>query len=84
MLFWKMKMMMPKNTFLYIPLLFLYCCQTTPVQEDLYFKLRTEIYPNEGGSIALEDGLFKSNTLRTIHAKPNDGWVFDHWEGIIA
>jgi sugar lactone lactonase YvrE len=40
--------------------------------------------PADAGSINLEKGEYKFNTVRTIHAKPNEGWLFDHWEGIIS
>lgn len=64
-------------------LLFSYC-QPESNTLDLFFKLNTEIFPVEGGTISLEEGEYKFGALRTIHAKPIQGWVFDRWEGIIS
>ncbi|OUW35257.1 MAG: hypothetical protein CBD39_00950 [Flavobacteriaceae bacterium TMED179] len=76
--------MMKKKILSYLILLLFCYCQNDQFTEELYFRLKTEILPIEGGTIALEDGLYKSSTVRTIHAKPNEGWIFDRWEGIIS
>ena len=80
----KWLLMMMKNMLSYLPIILFCYCQNVPISEELYFKLNTQIFPSEGGSIALKDGLYKFNTVRTIHAKPNEGWIFDRWEGIIS
>ena len=72
----KWLLMMMKNILSYLPIILFCCCQNVPISEELYFKLNTQIFPSEGGSIALKDGLYKFNTVRTIHAKPNEGWIF--------
>ena len=65
-------------------LLLLFYCQPESNTQELFFKLNTEILPVEGGTLSLKEGEYKFGTLRTIHAKSNEGWVFDHWEGIIS
>ena len=77
-------MIMTKKIILFLTTLFFSFCQTVYVSEELFFKLNTQIYPNDGGIIELENGLYKSGSVRTIYAKPNEGWVFDRWEGIIS
>lgn len=76
-------MKMLRRVLLLITFIFCYCDSESDI-EALFFELNTEILPIDGGTIALEEGSYKFNTIRTIHAKPNDGWIFDHWEGIIS
>ena len=75
---------MLKNIIRFLPFLIFFFCESNPVTETLYFKLNTEVSPGQGGIIALESGSYKVGTIRTIYAKPNTGWVFSHWEGIIS
>lgn len=79
----KMIMKRMRRILLLVPLLFL-TCDTVTDTSGLFYKLNTEVLPSEGGIISLEEGEYKFNTLRTIHAIPNEGWLFDHWEGIIS
>ena len=80
----QMIMKMLKRIMLLAPLILFNYCQSDTDTAELFFKLNTEIYPQEGGNISLDQGIYKFNSVRTIHAKPNDGWVFDRWEGIIS
>lgn len=77
-------MLMLKKMIPYVVLSFFCFCETEPVSKALYFQLNSQIYPEEGGSLSLENGSYKSGTVRTLHAKPNSGWIFDRWEGVIA
>ena len=78
-----MKMKMKRKIIILISILF-WSCDTVNDTSALFYKLNTEILPADAGTINLEEGEYKFNTVRTIHAKPNEGWVFDHWEGIIS
>jgi len=74
---------MKRKIIILISILF-WNCETVNDTSALFYKLNTEILPADAGSINLEEGEYKFNTVRTIHAKPNEGWLFDHWEGIIS
>ncbi len=74
---------MKRKIIILISILF-WSCDTVNDTSALFYKLNTEILPADAGSINLEEGEYKFNTVRTIHAKPNEGWLFDHWEGIIS
>ena len=74
---------MKRKIIILISILF-WSCDTVNDTSALFYKLNTEILPADAGTINLEEGEYKFNTVRTIHAKPNDGWLFDHWEGIIS
>jgi len=74
---------MKRKIIILISILF-WSCDTVNDTSALFYKLNTEILPADAGSINLEKGEYKFNTVRTIHAKPNEGWLFDHWEGIIS
>jgi sugar lactone lactonase YvrE len=74
---------MRRKIIILISILF-WSCDTVNDTSALFYKLNTEILPADAGSINLEKGEYKFNTVRTIHAKPNEGWLFDHWEGIIS
>ena len=74
---------MKRKIIILISILF-WSCDTVNDTSALFYKLNTEILPADVGTINLEEGEYKFNTVRTIHAKPNEGWVFDHWEGIIS
>lgn len=74
---------MKRKIIILISILF-WSCDTVNDTSALFYKLKTEILPADAGSINLEEGEYKFNTVRTIHAKPNEGWLFDHWEGIIS
>ena len=76
-------MKMKRKIIILISILF-WSCDTVNDTSALFYKLNTEILPADAGTINLEEGEYKFNTVRTIHAKPNEGWVFDHWEGIIS
>ena len=78
-----MKMKKKRKIIILISILF-WSCDTVNDTSALFYKLNTEILPADAGTINLEEGEYKFNTVRTIHAKPNQGWVFDHWEGIIS
>lgn len=73
-----------KNLVLVLCILFYSCTNVYDEQNDLYFTLRTDIIPESGGSLSLTPGPYKFNTIRTLYAKPNEGWKFDHWEGIVS
>ena len=74
---------MKRKIIILISILF-WSCETINDTSELFYKLNTEILPTDAGTINLEEGEYKFNTVRTIHAKPNEGWVFHHWEGIIS
>ena len=80
----KMFMKMLKKIMFFTSLLLLCDCQPEVDIKELFFILNTDISPSEGGTISLNEGEYKFNTVKTIHAKPNDGWVFDRWEGVIS
>ena len=77
-------MMMMKRKILIIIFLLFWSCDSENDLTALFYKLNTDILPANSGKITLEEGEYKFNTLRTIHAIPNEGWLFDHWEGIIS
>ncbi|MEK9614125.1 MAG: hypothetical protein VW080_09415 [Flavobacteriaceae bacterium] len=70
--------------FMGLLLSFSHCAKEAESNPTLYFKLRTEILPKQGGSILLDEGDYLANSIRTVYARPNEGWIFDHWEGIIS
>lgn len=74
---------MKRKIIILISILF-WSCETINDTSELFYKLNTEILPTDAGTINLEEGEYKFNTVRNIHAKPNEGWLFDHWEGIIS
>ena len=74
---------MKRKIIILISILF-WSCDTVNDTSALFYKLNTEILPADAGTMNLEEGEYKFNSVRTIHAKPNEGWVFDHWEGIIS
>ena len=73
----KMIMKMLKKIMFFTSLLLLCDCQPEVDIKELFFILNTDISPSEGGTISLNEGEYKFNTVKTIHAKPNDGWVFE-------
>ena len=63
---------------------FSHCAKEAESNPSLYFKLKTEILPKQGGSILLDEGDYLANSIRTVYARPNEGWIFDHWEGSLS
>jgi len=53
------------------------------VKEVLYY-LNVEVSPSEGGVVELNpsEGVYEPGTAVVLRAIPNEGWVFDHWDGI--
>ena len=51
---------------------------------DVSYYLSVYASPVDGGTIELNPsgGVYPSGTAVTIKAIPNDGWIFDHWDGI--
>lgn len=59
----------------------LFSCSTenTPV-----YQLTTSINPAEAGSVSPTEGEYDEATEVTIMATPNEGWVFDNWQGDLS
>ncbi len=71
-----------------IPLLFLFfflqCSKNEEINTPLStFNLRTEVYPENTGNITPAPGVYKEGIIKTVYARPEPGYMFDHWEGII-
>jgi hypothetical protein len=53
-------------------------------KESTSFKLQTEVWPSEdNGKIIPSQGNYDPFTIKTIYARPEPGWVFDRWEGVV-
>ena len=79
--------MKPGNQLTYLlPLFFLLmgCSIQENEKESTSFKLQTEVWPSEdNGKIIPSQGNYDPFTIKTIYARPEPGWVFDRWEGVV-
>lgn len=48
------------------------------------YQLTVTSNPSEAGSVSPVDGEFDEGTKVEITATPNDGWLFDQWEGDLS
>ena len=60
------------------------CNKEETLINDIKFELKTELWPNEGGSIIPSSGKYSANIIKSIYARPKPGWVFDRWEGAVS
>ncbi len=70
----------------FLPLLFLLvgCSIQENEKESTSFKLQTEVWPSEdNGKIIPSQGNYDPFSIKTIYARPEPGWVFDRWEGVV-
>ena len=69
-----------------LPLFFLLmgCSIQENEKESTSYKLQTEVWPSEdNGKIIPSQGNYDPFTIKTIYARPEPGWVFDRWEGVV-
>ena len=69
-----------------LPLFFLLmgCSIQEDEKESTSYKLQTEVWPSEdNGKIIPSQGNYNSFSIKTIYARPEPGWVFDRWEGVV-
>ena len=69
-----------------LPLFFLLmgCSIQEDEKESTSYKLQTEVWPSEdNGKIIPSQGNYDPFTIKTIYARPEPGWVFDRWEGVV-
>ena len=69
-----------------LPLFFLLigCSIQEDEKESTSYKLQTEIWPSEdNGKIIPSQGNYDPFTIKTIYARPEPGWIFDRWEGVV-
>ena len=53
--------------------------------ESTTYKLQTEVWPSEdNGKIIPSQGNYNPFSIKTIYARPELGWVFDRWEGVVS
>ena len=72
--------------FFLLPLFFLLmeCSIQEDEKESTTYKLQTEVWPSEdNGKIIPSQGNYNSFSIKTIYARPEPGWVFDRWEGVV-
>ena len=66
-------------------LILIYSCSKNEVSTDsVQFELKTELWPEEGGTVIPSAGNYTPYIIKSIYAKPKPGWVFDRWEGAIS
>ena len=69
-----------------LPLFFLLmgCSIQEDEKESTSYKLQTEVWPSEdNGKIIPSQGNYNPFSIKTIYARPEPGWVFDRWEGVV-
>ena len=69
-----------------LPLFFLLmgCSIQEDEKESTSYKLQTEVWPSEdNGKIIPSQGNYDPFTIKTIYARPEPGWIFDRWEGVV-
>ena len=69
-----------------LPLFFLLmgCSIQEDEKEFTSYKLQTEVWPSEdNGKIIPSQGNYDPFTIKTIYARPEPGWIFDRWEGVV-
>lgn len=66
-------------------LILVYSCSKKEVSEEItQFELRTELWPEEGGTVIPSTGSYNAYVLKSIYARPEAGWIFDRWEGAVS
>lgn len=60
------------------------CSKNEVVSPVIQYELKTELWPQEGGSIVPSAGTYDAYVVKSIYARPEQGWVFDRWEGAVS
>ena len=77
--------MMMKILYRLFALILIYSCSKNEMPTGtVQFELKTDLWPEEGGTIIPAAGNYTSNIIKSIYARPKQGWVFDRWEGAIS
>lgn len=72
---------MVKSKFLSIILIGFITISCESDKELMSYSLTTEVIPVESGKITPSEGKFQNGEVISVIAEPNQGWVFQTWNG---
>jgi len=77
-----MKTFITNNFYSLLFLLLLFSCEKNPTT----FTLNVSVFPQEGGEVIIspQSRIYQSGDIVTLMSKPNEGWLFDGWDGDVS